>query len=115
MGRFSDALRYWKPAIKQFLKDRPELLLSNTRGYFRFLDEHCGVLPPEVADKLCSYDAQKKLIRPETFVRARRELIESGQLRLTPEQKKLLQDEEDDTRDYYRLGHVRRRGVQLWH
>lgn len=99
--RFTDALKYYKPLIRQFLKGRPELVMSNTRGYFRML-EHIGVLPSDVADTLCTYDAQRKLLRPETFVRIRRELIERGQLPISREQRYLLQEEERDTRSFYR-------------
>lgn len=99
--RFSDALKYYKPLVRQFLKGRPELAMSNTRGYFRIL-EHLGVLPADIADKLCTFDAQKKLLRPETFVRIRRELIERGQLPMSNEQRRLFKAEEDDTREYYR-------------
>ena len=100
--RFSDALTYWKPAIRRFLRDRPELVPSNTRGYIRFLEEVCEVLPKDIADKLCAYDVRRKLLRPETFVRIRRELIEKRQVPIDPAQKRLLDDEEEDVRDYYR-------------
>jgi len=101
MPHFDDSLRYWKSAIKKFLKARPELVISNTRGYFRML-EHIGVLPTETADKLCQYDARQALLRPETFVRIRRELLERHEIHIAPEQKALLEKEDDRTREYYR-------------
>ena len=100
-GGVSGQLKDWKTFIQDFLRRRPELVISNTRGYFRLLQE-MEMIDESAADKLCQFDARGKLIRPETYVRVRRELIESGVIYIEPAQKRLLDDAEGDIRGYYR-------------
>lgn len=103
-------LIFWKDAILKFLRDNPALVASNTRGYFRFL-ENRGILPKDVADKLCALDAERVLPKPEVYVRTRRELIEKGLVFLSGAQQSLLKDEEAAVRTHYRED---KRGNPLW-
>ena len=94
-------LKDYKSHILNFLRRRPELVVSNTRGYFRLLEE-MELIDSATADKLCQLDARALFPRPETYVRVRRELIENGDLRLPEGQRALLDDAEDEIRGYYR-------------
>lgn len=91
----------WKTYILDFLRRNPGLASSNTRGYFRLLEE-MQVIDSATADKLCQFDATHKIIRPETFVRVRRELIESGEIHLPAAVRGLFDDAEEEMRGYYR-------------
>src|SRR3990167_69795 len=93
-------LKDWKSHIQNFLRRRPELVQSNTRGYFRLLEE-MQLIDEATADKLCQMDARGLLVRTETFVRVRRELIEGGAIHVPPGQKHLLEDAEGEVRGYY--------------
>lgn len=94
-------LMYWKDAILQFLTQNPALVASNTRGYFRFLEDR-GVLSSDVADKLCQLEAERVLPKPEIYVRVRRELIEKGLVHVPPQQRTFLEEQEIATRQHYR-------------
>ena len=93
-------IKDWKSHISNFLHRRPELVMSNTRGYFRLLEE-MELIDSATADKLCQMDARALIVRPETFVRVRRELIESGNIHVPQAQRHLLEDSEEEVRGYY--------------
>lgn len=101
----------WKEAILQFLRNRPELVGDNTRGYFRFLEDR-GCIDKATADKLCALSVQRTMPKPEVFVRCRRELIEKGLLYVQPNQKSFLDDNEQASRNYYRRD---KRENPVWH
>lgn len=93
-------LKDWKSYIHSFLRRNPALAPSNTRGYFRLLQE-MELIDEATADRLCQMDARGLLVRPETYVRVRRELIESGDIYIDAGQRRLLDDAEGDVRGYY--------------
>lgn len=98
--KLANELVFWKDAITKFLREHPELVVSNTRGYFRFL-ENRGLISRELADKLCNYDARNALPKPEMFVRVRRELIEKHLIYIPEAQKSLLDEQAEDMRQHY--------------
>ena len=91
----------WKAAIKGFLRNRPELTGSNTRGYFWFLADR-GCISLEEAEKLCALVKQGVCPKPEVYVRCRRELIEHGEVYVQSAQKSMLEEAQVETRQYYR-------------
>lgn len=93
-------IKDWKSYINNFLHRNPALAPSNTRGYFRLLQE-MKVIDEKTADKLCQLDARGLVIRPETYVRVRRELIENGDVFIPQQQRQLLDDAEGDVRGHY--------------
>lgn len=94
------AYETWAKLTKTFLRDKPDLIANPTKGYIRFLQWQ-GVLPNEVADEMCRLVALKNFCPPETFTRARRELLDAGRLYLPPAQAQAFEELAGEARTYF--------------